>query len=950
MKHLFLINLLIIPFVCILGACRDDEDLSMTSPILNVEPTTLNFETEGGVKEVKVNSNVDWIYSFLDDNVSWCNIERTDNGLSVTVDENGDKGIRYATLCIAASTEKDTINIAQLGWGKAILLSPTITSVPVTGGIVEVEVTTNIEYCYTIEENCDWVNTTSTRSLSDHPLISDTLYFNVDANDGDTQRQVVITFTDIDSGSEVEGASLTVIQDGLENYSPFEADSLKDDIQVAIHSATASSVQSGTGIELSFDGDKDTWYHSSWNNSGDNYFPIVLEYTFEEGSDMDYLVYYPRSDGGKNGNFKEVDIEVLSSANTRGVAEWEYVMTYDFGGSSAARKVSFPKSLIGVSAIRLTINSGAGDGQGFASCAEMEFYKKNPQSFDYATLFTDPSCSELKTGIAESDILSCPYSFFKNIAWYLYHDKYPKEFRIASFRAYPHPDVQAEENKTNAYSLLDNLTGISVQGGETLVVLVDDLYGQEISLRVQNLDEPEGDGFGGDDYPLSEGTNKLSISEKGLVYIMYHTSDYVQAPDVKIHFATGTVNGYYDSQNAAHEGRWQELLANATDDYFDVVGKYAHLTFPTSRFRNHTGNLKTLIDAYDEIVYNEQALMGLDKYNKMFKNRMYFNVIYTSYMYATSYHTAYNDNTLSELCTEDLLTTSSCWGPAHEVGHCNQTRPGLRWLGMTEVTNNIMSEYIQTTVFGQPSRVQTEDMGDSDAPNRYSKAWNGIVVAQIPHNAHDDVFCKLIPFWQLELYFGKVLGKTPREQTDKGGFYPDVYEYIRTHDDLSTAGEQQLEFVYIASLCSETNLLDFFEKWGFLTPCDLTLDDYGEGKMSITQSQIDNLKTRVEALGYPKMEFALEYITDNNYETFKNKSAIVKGTAVRDDNRLTMENWQHVVVYEVREDNSQGELICVSDGVLEPSTTASFTVSGGWKDTYHVYAVSYDNQRIEVEF
>ena len=63
-----------------------------------------------------------------------------------------------------------------------------------------------------------------------------------------------------------------------------------------------------------------------------------------------------------------------------------------------------------------------------------------------------------------------------------------------------------------------------------------------------------------------------------------------------------------------------------------------------------------------------------------------------------------------------------------------------------------------------------------------------------------------------------------------------------------------------------------------------------------------------------------------------------------------MENWQHVVVYEVREDNSQGELICVSDGVLEPSTTASFTVAGGWKDTYHVYAVSYDNQRIEVEF
>ena len=46
----------------------------------------------------------------------------------------------------------------------------------------------------------------------------------------------------------------------------------------------------------------------------------------------------------------------------------------------------------------------------------------------------------------------------------------------------------------------------------------------------------------------------------------------------------------------------------------------------------------------------------------------------------------------------------------------------------------------------------------------------------------NDVFCKLVPFWQLELYFGKVLGRTPLQQSDKGGFYPDVYEYARNKD------------------------------------------------------------------------------------------------------------------------------------------------------------------------
>ena len=359
-------------------------------------------------------------------------------------------------------------------------------------------------------------------------------------------------------------------------------DEIKDDLPITITSATASSAQPGEGIERSFDGDKTTLYHSNYDNTTEGYFPITLEYHFDAGSDMDYLVYYPRSDGGTNGNFKEVDIEVLHNANRRQTEEWEYVMTYDFNGSTSARRVDFPQSLIGVSAIRLTVKSGVGS----------KFYKKNPENFDYTQLFTDPSCSELKPGITEQDILACDHSFFKNIAYYMYHDRYEREFRIASYKAYPHPDTQAATNKTSPYSLLDNPTGISIAKGETMVVMVGELQGYSLSVRIQNLDAPGADGFGGTEYPLAEGINKFVAEEKGLAYLMYHTSDYELAPPVTVHFATGTVNGYYDSQNPDHDNRQSELLANATDEYFDVVGKYAHLTFPTARFRSHTGDLK----------------------------------------------------------------------------------------------------------------------------------------------------------------------------------------------------------------------------------------------------------------------------------------------------------------------------------------------------------------------
>lgn len=941
------ITILILLFTAIeafASSCSKDGTSSKSeSPYQNISgETNLNFEEGAATKNVTVDSNVDWSCS-VQGGASWLSAEKQNDAIAISVTENEEKSVRQASIVVTAESLSKTINVAQLGWGKAILLSSTSATIAAMGETIQVDVTTNVEYEAAIETGCDWITTSETRSET-HPVVTTTSSFSIHPNGDNGQRSATITFSDSDNSSDLKSVVFTVTQKGLGNYSAIDPDEIKDDIKVEVTGGEASSYHTGEEIDKSYDGDMETLYHSNYDNSGSNYFPITLTYYFDSGSAIDYFIYYPRT-SGSNGIFKEVDIEVRSNANTRGEDEWTEVMSYDFKGSSSATKVTFSDPLIGVSAIRFTVKSGVGN---FAFCAEMEFYKKNPDAFDYSTLFTDVTCSELKDGVTEDDIMNCEYSFFKNIAWYLYNNKYESEFRIATFKAYPYPDTQASSNKTSPYSLLDNPTGISLAEGDVLVVLAK-LNGKNVSLRVQNLDEPNGDGFGGDEYPLSEGTNKFTIRNKGLAYVMYHEDDYESAPELKLHFASGTVNGYYDSQNPDHANRWKELLDNASDQYFDVVGKYAHLTFPTSRFRNYTKNLDSLINVYDKIVYNEQELMGLAKYDKMFKNRMYFNVIYTSYMYATSYHTAYNDETLSELCDETKLSTSSCWGPAHEVGHCNQTRPGLKWLGTTEVTNNIMSEYIQTTILGQPSRVQTESMNDDTSPNRYSKAWNGIIVPGIAHGAHDDVFCKLIPFWQLELYFGKVLGRTPKQQSDKGGFYPDVYEYIRTHDDLETAGEQQLEFVYIASLAAKANLLDFFEKWGFLTPCDLTIDDYGTGNLKITQDQVDEIKSRVEALGYEKPQVALEYITDNNYITFKNQEQIVKGTASRSGTKLTMSNWENVIAYEVRDGAEDGTLICVSDGILTPSTTASFSVPDSWKDTYSVYAVSFDNTRVKVD-
>lgn len=89
------------------------------------------------------------------------------------------------------------------------------------------------------------------------------------------------------------------------------------------------------------------------------------------------------------------------------------------------------------------------------------------------------------------------------------------------------------------------------------------------------------------------------------------------------------------------------------------------------------------------------------------------------------------------------------------------------------------------------------------------------------------------------------------QQADKGGFYPEVYEYSPGNKDYTgmTHGEIQLDFVYACSKISGMNLLDFFTKWGFLTPVDKELDDYGKKQLTVTQDMIDALKQKVNALG-----------------------------------------------------------------------------------------------------
>ncbi|MDR1120605.1 MAG: M60 family metallopeptidase [Dysgonamonadaceae bacterium] len=643
-------------------------------------------------------------------------------------------------------------------------------------------------------------------------------------------------------------------------------DEIVSDKKISVISGKASSAQRNEGIELSFDGNPQTHYHSLWKNERADYFPVTLDYFFEGNDTLDYMVYNPRSDGGMNGNFREVELWIQSN----GEQSYKYG-DFDFLGKSTPSRIDFTPALVDAKSIRIIVKSGAGDGQGFASCAEMEFFQINPQTFNLKEIFTDESCSELQKNVSRKSIAGIDNPFLRELANYVADGKANDEFRMQEYTAYVSPGITARKNKTSSYGFWDNPTGIFARKGENIIVCVGETEKEKPVLFIQSPDFgfsiPPSAAY----YELHSGINKIKAKGEGLMYIAYYTATGTEKP-VKIQILTGQVSGYFDMEKHPAD-EWEQRLAQASYPHFDVKGKYATLNFETAAFRAYVKDPRTLSRKFDDVVRREQVFMGLVKYNRQPKNRLHFQVAKLPDWvgaYASSNYTGFGDRDQKTILSPEISNRDAMighlWGIAHEVGHIHQTRPALCWYGTREVTNNIFSLDV-TTNLGFPSRLFAESVsvGKSTAGyarenNRYPKAYQDIIESKIAHAACEDVFCKLVPFWQLKLYMHNVLGKED--------FYADVYEKIRINPNptgklgSNNDGQCQLEFVRIVCDVAQIDFTDFFVKWGFLTPINL-----GHNNIVITGKAIDEVKKYIRDKAYPPAPDNLHLIDDENYKT-----------------------------------------------------------------------------------
>lgn len=808
-------------FVCCISlfACKDDNE--EVAPFLEVAPAALNFEQTGGVENITVDANNEWTFA---DNLSWLTLTKVDQTtLKVEAKENKAETLEGKITITSAGISK-SISVNQLGLAPSVLVDQDKLEAEALGGAFVVTITANVEY--KVVSSDKWIT-----CVEDENKLS----IAVDYNSGAARKGEV--------NIEVNG---TVVKTISISQKELEGKELKA-TKIKIVKGEASEQQKSEPIEMSFDDNYSTMYHSIWQQPAK--FPVTLKYYFAEDADViNFVDMYSRPNGG-NGSIKEFDVNVKSRDG-----EAKLLGSYDFNGSSGKKTLNF--TLEKPEYVELVVHSGVGD---FVSLAEIEFFRLDEEAGDDEALkiFTDRSCSKLKEGITEEEINAIANPLYKRIATELLAGVYDTEYRTQVYKAIPSPSIIRDQLEIkDGFSQYQNLTGMYFEKGKH-IILVGDLQGKMVSVRFPDWmrqptpgyepdKDPKGWGLYHQVVQLKEGLNTIDVEYSTNAYIDYFDKNPKGAPEVQINFPTAQINKYFDITKH-NNADWKKMLDEAPSPIMDMVGEFIQVAYPVEYYKQFAYDKGVeLINNYDKMLRSHYTLLGCFKYNMIPENKILSRVNFNYYMFRDADGVAYlgNASTMGMVVDPNRVVVGDpAWGFCHEVGHVLQM-PQLMWGGMGEVSNNIFTLHTTVTTLKNTSRLKNEGV--------YAKARTNIIDGKRSYfsfNKQDVVteFQTLVPFWQLYLYFLKKDGNTE--------FYTDVMQAMRANPVRYTGNNQyryMFDFIKIATDISKLDLTEFFEKWGFFYVGTITISDYGTYTYNITQAEVDEVKKYIADKKYPK--------------------------------------------------------------------------------------------------
>lgn len=454
-----------------------------------------------------------------------------------------------------------------------------------------------------------------------------------------------------------------------------------------------------------------------------------------------------------------------------------------------------------------------------------------------------------------------------------------KSYRHRTFRAYLSNDELRRRLKVSNYSSFENPVGILVcQGDQISITLTGSLPGNPLALIVRDWEESGQQ----ESYPLREGKNSLTMRGSGLMYLDYRSSAPQSTPPVSVDIEGGVINGVFTRGD--DNATWKKLLADAKYRVMDIIGERCQLIYDVPTLRQHCpDNGSDMLAVYDHIIELEQNdVLGWKRDHCHPGNHIHGRVQWTGFMHADGIGAAFHVSALPELVNLKRLPDNS-WGIAHEFGHVNQTRPGMRWVGMSEVTNNICSAWVNYCLNPRSMRLEHETVQNADNEvmrgGRFDCYINNAIVRRRlwqyhggpdfdgilkpPGKMTGDHFVTVCPLWQLMLYLTVARGNTD--------FYPAIYSNVRATDESKmTNGQLRTLFFKRACDAAKLDLSDFFLALGMISPINRLVEDYGSSFMTVTRQMCRDAISHAHR--FPKPDSSvIYYITANSVHIYKQK-------------------------------------------------------------------------------
>ena len=695
----------------------------------------------------------------------------------------------------------------------------------------------------------------------------------------------------------------------------------KDILLHVKEAASSQSPYSGNhSVKQAVDGSMES---ANWHVPGVHH--VEGEFVFEVPETIHYIIF-------SGADFNEIAVSAMSGSS------WKDLGKFDTGGS---RMIRFKKPLQKVRKIRLTVDYPEGSSPSF-TVREISFYKRVESVLNRKLLkvFKDTSCSSINPRCTLTDLKALP-EFLQMIAKKIKSGDYEdKEFRIASYKAYSHPEFAAKVRNINALNKFDNPTGIVAEKGDEILVFVGPTHGEDIGLASVS---PAG--IESSSYPLNEGVNKIRINRSGLLYVMYHTDISTPKKPITVHIPVGSgiVNGYFDVTRHTDKD-WKRMISNAPHSMFDIVGRNSMMILHTKYLKDYSpDSITKSVRVWDESVKAMWKIMGFDKYPQPHNNRQLgVSVEGGAHMFATWYYCGYSigdqGNTLkNEVLAPGVLQGNRLWGIGHEIGHCYQ-HP-FNWRSMSESSNNFFAQLILDQVTNAING--NEQASDMENPCKYllSEAVKGMPF-------HDLNGWAKWGFAQYSfyLYFHK-LGINPE-------FYPRLFESLRRKPLSRQAYEvSEAHLALYERICniSRTDFTDDFEIFNWFVPIDRKGHQYGDYSFKMTEEMARASKARIAAKRYPKPKFRIAFLHQhgktvnlwgqnlhgsqlNGYWTKYKQNAKLSPSvsASKKDNMIIVRNGENAAAFCVV---TNGKVVGYYD-------RQKFDVSGvEWNDTSKVYAI-----------